>query len=113
MQIATLTAVHKQAKRVAIRETDVALVEIVFADILINEVADEAEAVIESRAPRVVVSEKRVIMLHADISAIVKSRDVKARVTQYEQTEDVRVAYVHVLRFVETEFMVALDFRRT
>lgn len=38
------------------------------------------------------------------LTTVVLSRDLKALVRRYEQTEDIRAAYIHVLRVLETTF---------
>lgn len=58
MKIIMRAYVHKEAKRVVRQENDVAMVETEFADMVISETTDDAETVIESRAPRVGFSEK-------------------------------------------------------
>lgn len=54
-------SVHREAKRVVMRETDVALVMTKFADMVVIGATDEAEAVIESRESRAVFSENRFV----------------------------------------------------
>lgn len=43
-------------------------------------------------------------MLHAFLTAVVQSHDLKALIRRYEHTEDCRAAHIHVLRATENEF---------
>lgn len=65
MDILMRTAVHKDVKRVVMRESDLALGLTKSEDMVVSEVTDEAEAVIVSRQPKVVFSKKGANMLYA------------------------------------------------
>lgn len=70
---------------------------------MVSEVTEEHEAVVASRQPKVVFSEKLVNMMHAVLSTVVQSRDLNALVRRHEHDEDGRAAYAHVLRVLQTE----------